>query len=350
MTKTLTLNKTPIRTSNNYGINDLKLDVNFNNTKFNNTIDILTDEYEKLEIKIDKEYTNVFDTKIGLSFEKFYKIKIIVKENEKIEKNIYIKNVINENSDFICEMNFIFEKNSKANFVIENRTNDYNNKVFNYIKQVNYLKENAVGKITFCNLLNDNSQNFIAIENEVEEEAKLDYNFIDLGGKTKVSNYYTILKGNESKNIFNNIYIGNEENVIDMNYHVEIKGKKSICKINAQGAITDKAIKNFKGTIDFIKDSKKSIGEENENCLILSNMAKSKSLPMLLCHEEDVQGAHGVSSGRIDEDKLFYIMSKGITKKDAEKLIVMANFNSILQEIDDKNLQNEIIEKIERKI
>ena len=71
---------------------------------------------------------------------------------------------------------------------------------------------------------------------------------------------------------------------------------------------------------------------------------------MLLCHEENVEGAHGVASGKIDEKKLFYIMSKGISKKEAEKLIIKANFNKILNNIEDEKLKNEIIELIENKI
>ena len=218
------------------------------------------------------------------------------------------------------------------------------------MKQITNIKENANVKITIANLISGDSNSFIAIENNLKDNAKLIYNFIDIGGKNKISNYYTNLQGENAENRFNNIYLGTNKDIIDMNYHVEIFGKKSICNIEAQGAIDDEAKKNFKGTIDFKEGSINAIGEENENCVILSDNAKSKSLPMLLCHEENVQGAHGVSSGKIDENKLFYLMSKGITKKEAEKLIVMANFNSTINNIEDEDLKNEIIEIIEKNI
>ena len=76
--------------------------------------------------------------------------------------------------------------------------------------------------------------------------------------------------------------------------------------------------------------------------------AKSISLPMLLCHEDDVNGEHGVSSGKIDTKKLFYIMTKGISYEDARKLIIKANFNNIINEIPDEKLEQEVIEKIEK--
>ena len=82
--------------------------------------------------------------------------------------------------------------------------------------------------------------------------------------------------------------------------------------------------------------------------MILSDEAKSKSLPMLLCKEEDVEGEHGVSSGKIDESKLFYIMTKGISYEDAKRLIVKANFNNIIKEIELEDMQEKIIEKVDK--
>ena len=82
--------------------------------------------------------------------------------------------------------------------------------------------------------------------------------------------------------------------------------------------------------------------------MILDENAKSKSLPMLLCHEEDVEGEHGVSSGKIDENKIFYIMTKGISYSDAKRLIVKANFYKIIKEMDDVKLSYLINQQIDR--
>ena len=70
----------------------------------------------------------------------------------------------------------------------------------------------------------------------------------------------------------------------------------------------------------------------------------------MLCHEEDVIGSHGVSSGKVDEDKLFYIMTHGYSKKEAEKLIVMANFSKILSNILDEEIREKITNIIDDKL
>ena len=84
--------------------------------------------------------------------------------------------------------------------------------------------------------------------------------------------------------------------------------------------------------------------------MLLSKDAKSIALPMLLCSEEDVEGNHSSSAGKIGEKELFYIMSRGFELKEAMKLMVRAKFNKILENIKNDELRNEIIEKINEKL
>ena len=82
----------------------------------------------------------------------------------------------------------------------------------------------------------------------------------------------------------------------------------------------------------------------------MSKEAKSISLPMLLCSEEDVEGNHSSSAGKIGDKELFYIMSRGFNKKEAMKLIVRAKFNNILEKLEDESLRKEILDEIDRKL
>ena len=64
---------------------------------------------------------------------------------------------------------------------------------------------------------------------------------------------------------------------------------------------------------------------------------------MLLCHEEDVSGTHSVSTGKVDEDRLFYLTSKGIDEEEGKRLIMLGNFNKVLERVNNKE---EIIDYI----
>ena len=351
MIREYTLNETPIRTTNGYKMNNIKLDIDLPDINEFGNIDIISDELDKFSILVEKECKNSFKSRIGLDFDKYYKIKFIIPKNVVINKPIIIKYKFDKyNSNLINKIYINLEENSKADFILKYECVDEKVKAFYHLKQITNASKNSKTKITIVNLLNEISDSFIAVENEVDKDAEVIHNIIDLGGKNKISNYYSNLEGESGKNLVNNLYFGKNTDVIDMNYYIEIKGEKAEANIEFQGAIKDYAKKSFKGTIDFIKGCTKSIGKENENCVILSKTAKSKSLPMLLCHEDDVNGEHGVSSGKIDKEKLFYIMSKGISEKEAEKLIIKANFNKIINNINDEKIKNEIINIIENKI
>ena len=156
--------------------------------------------------------------------------------------------------------------------------------------------------------------------------------------------------GDFSDNTLNTIYLGKEDQLFDLNYIAELRGKKTNINIEVQGALKDKAKKHFKGTIDFKKGCKKATGNENEACMLLSDTAKSLALPMLLCSEEEVEGNHSSSAGKIGEKELFYIMSRGFELKEAMKLMVRARFNEILERIENEELKNQIINEIEKRL
>lgn len=84
--------------------------------------------------------------------------------------------------------------------------------------------------------------------------------------------------------------------------------------------------------------------------MLLSDKAKSKALPMLLCTEEDVEGSHSTATGKVDESELFYLMTRGFSKKEAMKLIVKANFSAIIDKINDESLKEEIINEVDNRL
>ena len=71
---------------------------------------------------------------------------------------------------------------------------------------------------------------------------------------------------------------------------------------------------------------------------------------MLLCTEEDVEGNHSSSAGKVEDDIMFYIMSRGISENDAMKLIVKSKFNKIIETIKDEELKQIIMEEIDKRL
>jgi Fe-S cluster assembly protein SufD len=350
----LNINETPIRTSKNYGINNIKLE--------NIDIPKTVGSFKSLKITGNTEKFNIENNKIENEI-KYGNGDILTKQINEISNNdiqIYIKDKseesINLNFDFskenqeLIENIFIqCEEATKSTIIIKYSAID--DLKYYHNGQLKILaKKDSQLNIIILNLLNNNSDNFLAIENIIEDNANINYTIVDFGGKNSITNYYTNLQGKKSKNNINTIYLGCEEQLIDLNYIVEVFGEKSNINMNIKGAIKDKAKKHFKGTIDFKKGCKKSTGDENEYCTILSPTAKAIALPMLLCTEEDVEGNHSAAAGKIDNKELFYIMSRGFSKTEAQKLIVRARFNEVLEKIEKEELKDEILEEIDKRL
>ena len=319
------LNETPVRTSNNFRINDLTLD-----------LDIKEKELSKLNVKgieYKESIKTNFNSKINLKHNNYRCLDIDITK----DSNIEISSLL-ETNYLVDQININLSKNTNSSIVIK-----YGGEGFHNLKICINANKNSTSNITILNLLSRDSISFISFENSIDEESNIDINFIDLGGKIKVSNYYSVLE-NKSTNTFNNIYIGKEKDILDMNYYMLNKGEKTNSNIEIAGALFDESNKNFKGIIDFIEGSKNAVGYENENCLLFSDKAISKSLPMLLCHEEDVSGTHSVSTGKPDEDKLFYLKSRGISEDESKKLIMIGNFTKALTKVKNKE---EILEYID---
>lgn len=370
----LELNETPVRTAKNFNINSIKLDnVDIPNkiNSFNN-VEILG-ETSKIKIEQLNKANTTYDLKkecsnglkeqennCNLTYGLGKKFLSQVKE----QANQKIKLTIDSKTNKEIQINFKFDKkdltlvenieiianeNTSSTIILKYESKKdieaYHNGIIKLL-----AKNNSNVNVILINLMNEKSNNFLAIENKLEENASVKYTIVDFGGKNSITNYYSNLIGDNSNNILNTIYLGKENQLFDLNYIAELRGKKCNIDIDVQGTLKDFAKKHFKGTIDFKKGCKKSIGNENEACMILSDTAKSIALPMLLCSEEEVEGNHSSSAGKIGEKELFYIMSRGFELKEAMKLMVRARFNKILNNIKNEELKEKVLNEIDMRL
>lgn len=347
----LKINETPVRTSKSFNINNINIDEEvflkqipeFNNVEIlNNSSKVLIEEIKtpiNLKFGLGEELTK----EVKNNSNQNYKVVVDSKTNEDL--NIYF-DFNSLNSSLVENIDITANEETCSTIIIKYESPKDINCYHNGIIKLN-AKKNSQVNVIIVNLLSDISSNFLAIDNIIEENAKVEYTLIDFGGKNTVTNYYSNIEGDYATNNLNTIYVGKDKQVLDLNYIAELYGKKTNVNIEVQGALKDKAKKNFKGTIDFKKGSKKAKGEENENCVLLSDTAKSIALPMLLCSEEDVEGAHSSSAGKVGEKELFYIMTRGFELKEAQKLLVRANFNKILENIKNEELKKQILNQID---
>ena len=188
------------------------------------------------------------------------------------------------------------------------------------------------------------------VEAVCEKDALFRYTAVEAGGSEAASKLFVNLVGEGSRADVSALYFADGKRRVDMNYIIRQEGRHTDATMMVHGAMTGESEKVFRGTLDFIKGSEGSVGREREEVMLLSPKVRNRSVPLMLSGEADVDGHHAVSIGKMDEGKLFYLMSRGIDMEEAKKLVVEAALAPVLARIPDKELAGEIREEIEGRI
>lgn len=157
-----------------------------------------------------------------------------------------------------------------------------------------------------------------------------------LGGKSTFDGLMVDLKEDKSNFTTDLAYVVAGNDSLDINYVIKHKGKKTDSNIDVKGVLRDSAYKIFRGTIDIEKGAVNASGKENEAVLLIDDDVINKSIPVILCAEEDVEGAHGASIGRLDDEILLYMQSRGIPEREINEIMAKARIEELCQKIGDE--------------
>ena len=182
------------------------------------------------------------------------------------------------------------------------------------------------------------------VGSECAENGQFDVLQIFIGKGNLYNGVRTELIGKHASTNMDIGYLGQKKQIIDINLVVNHIGKKTNCSIQVDGTLKDAAEKIFRGSIDFKTGSSDSKGAETENVLLLGDDVVNKTIPLILCAEENVEGSHGATIGELDEDTLFYFASRGIDMETAEDMMTKGKMEVLYRKIQDENTEK-LVEK-----
>lgn len=185
---------------------------------------------------------------------------------------------------------------------------------------------------------------------EVEDRGQVNIIDIQLGGHRSIVNYETNLKGFQSKCNLKSVYLVTDDRGMDLSFTANHIGKKTESEILGKGVLSGHGKKVFRGTLDFKLGSTQSVGKEEESVLLLSETVKSDSIPALMCSEDDVIGEHGASIGQLDEEQLFYLMSRGIEEHQAKLLVIASALKTWMEDIEDDQFREKVLTALDGSI
>lgn len=182
---------------------------------------------------------------------------------------------------------------------------------------------------------------------ELEEKAQLQIIHVIFSGKETDIGAKVLLKGDDASYDCQVGYLVEKDHRVDLNYTTPYVGKRGASNLVVSGVLRDEAKKIFRGTIDFKRGCEDSTGDENENVLLMNDHVINQSVPVILCDEENVEGNHGASIGKLDDSLLFYLESRGIAYEDIYEMMAKAKLETIFSRIPDEDIVNELREYTE---
>lgn len=183
------------------------------------------------------------------------------------------------------------------------------------------------------------------IKGNVAEDADVSVIQIFTDSKANYTELKSDLDGNRSHLTADIGYIVKTDDLLDMNYVITHKGKLSESLLTIDGVLYDGASKTFRGTIDLKHGCAGAKGTENENVLLIGDSMINKTVPVILCDEEDVEGNHGATIGKLDEDLVFYLESRGIDRDSIDRIMADARIRRVASLIGDEETVKTILDE-----
>lgn len=256
-----------------------------------------------------------------------------------------ILNIDEQNKNNLISKQIIHAKANSESTVIFVYNSDGSNQDKTQIVQTKfYADENAKLHIIKIQLTGNKTIHLDDFSGICEDDAKVSFTQIELGGLHIDSGINVSLKGNRSSFISKVAYLCKDKQYLDMNHLVCQYGKRTSCSMDVDGTLKDEAVKVYRGTLDLKKGCAGSKGNELENTLLLSPKAINKSMPNILCTEEDIAAQHGSTIGRLSNEVLFYMQTRGICPEEAERIISITKIKKVLALVPDEAIQKKVCE------
>lgn len=264
---------------------------------------------------------------------------LYVPEGVEIDKPLYSSMFATSGSSIFTHNLVVLEEGAKINYIEEYLSryresnvlcNDITEIILNDSSKLNLVSLQSWG----LNVLNFSTKRAILNKNN-----SLNIIFGSLGGKLSRLDVDTVFKGKNSTSKNLGLFFGVRDQHIDILTNAVHLAPHTSYDIITRGALKDNATSFYKGLIKIKKEAPETNSMLTDNTLILGKNAYSTSIPSLEIENSNVQAGHAASSGEIDEEQLFYLMSRGLKREIAEMLVVEGFFEPIIKSINFENIR-----------
>lgn len=314
----------------------------FENEKYK---DLILKYFSKLTAKYPNKFT-YFNEAIWSSGYFLY-----VPKNVQIEKPLTVKSLSEGLNSSETVRNFILlEEGSSINLIDEISSLETVNPLVNIVTEI-FLEKGS--RLNYANLQLHSKQTISHLfqRTEINDNAKLINVMVALGGKISKADLSANLCGTYAGITIRGIVLGDGVQKFDHHTTIEHNAPYTKSDLNFRVALKDKSQSAYTGNLKIAHEAIKSDAYQENRNLLLSDEAKTESIPELEILTNDViKCNHGVTFGQIDKDQIFYLMSRGLAQKEAEQIIVEGFVEPVISGIPEEGLRDEIMKKIKSKL
>jgi Fe-S cluster assembly protein SufD len=191
--------------------------------------------------------------------------------------------------------------------------------------------ENA--QVTYVNLQHhERSVNHFLFQNaRLARDARLTTLAVALGGKLSRADYGSQLQGPGADARLYGLVFGEGDQRFTHHTRQEHQAPRTTSDLLFKAALMDRSRSIFTGMIRIEKEASKSEAYQASKNILLSGQSRANAIPMLEILTDDVKCGHGAAVGGLEEDQLFYLMSRGLDRREAERAMVEGFFEDVLQ-------------------
>ena len=179
------------------------------------------------------------------------------------------------------------------------------------------------------------------------EKASLEVAVLDFDVASKQADYSTKLTAEGAKIDFSQAILatGKQHKKIAVNHHCKVKDTQSM--MNNYGVAFDQSQLQLEGIGRIDQGATTTINQQQTHLLVLGSQARATARPLLFIEENDVQAGHGMTMGKMDEEVLFYLLSRGLTEAEAKRYTVLGAFKPVIDKISDKKIRQDMLKYVQ---
>lgn len=207
-------------------------------------------------------------------------------------------------------------------------------------------------RVEFSNM-QDLGQNVWNVTNKNavhDKDGSVTWVLADLGSKVTLANIGATMSGNGSVAELVGVFFADHDQRFTMNTLSDHAALATNAETLVKGVLTDRSRVEFEGMIRVQPKAQQTASFLSDHTLLLSSECRAESIPSLEIGANEVSASHGATTGQIDEDQLFYLMVRGISRGEAERIIVQGFFEPVLQRVPLENLRTRLRRSIVRRM